>query len=48
MRLIFDYKPIMNENSLANLCQYETQIDEMVYMLYELTDEEIAIIDGKE
>jgi len=25
----------------------ETQIDEMVYKLYELTDEEIAIVEGK-
>ena len=34
--------PIINTTNLENL------IDEMVYKLYELTDEEIAIIEGKE
>jgi adenine-specific DNA-methyltransferase len=33
-------------NSKADTSQFEKQIDEMVYKLYELTDDEIAIIEG--
>jgi adenine-specific DNA-methyltransferase len=36
------------QNSKADTSQLEKKIDELVYKLYELTDEEIAIIEGKE
>jgi hypothetical protein len=33
----------LSQNSLS---QYETQIDELVYALYGITDEERAVIEG--
>lgn len=35
------------KNSDADTSKLEKQIDEMVYKLYELTEEEIAIVEGK-
>ena len=35
------------KNNEADTSKLEKQLDEMVYKLYELTEEEIAIIEGK-
>jgi len=36
------------ENPHADTSKWENEIDQLVYQLYELTDEEIAIVEGKE
>ena len=36
-----------NSQKQAKVKQYEHQIDQLVYKLYELTDEEIKIIEGE-
>jgi adenine-specific DNA-methyltransferase len=38
---------IKRENSSTNTTQLEAEIDAMVYELYDLTPEEIAIVEGK-
>jgi type II restriction/modification system DNA methylase subunit YeeA len=38
---------IRGEGGEANTSALERQIDEMVYKLYGLTDDEIAIVEGK-
>jgi len=38
---------LQNPDKQANVKEYEKQIDELVYKLYELTPEEIAIVEGK-
>jgi len=38
---------LKKENPQADTKKLETEIDKMVYKLYELTDEEIAIVEGK-
>ncbi len=38
---------LKKENPKANTSTIETEIDNMVYQLYQLTDEEIAIVGGK-
>jgi len=39
---------LQNPDKQAKVKEYEKQIDELVYKLYELTPEEIAIVEGKE
>lgn len=39
---------LQNKEKQAVVKEYEKQIDELVYKLYELTPEEIAIVEGKE
>ena len=43
VKKIIDLK---SQNPSANTTELETQIDQLVYQLYELTDEEIAIIEN--
>lgn len=38
---------VKEKNSKADTSNLENQLDEMVYKLYELTEEEIAIVEGK-
>ena len=35
------------ENPKANTIAWEREIDQLVYQLYELTDEEIMIVEGR-
>jgi hypothetical protein len=42
---IFDAK---KTNHTADTSEWEKEIDQWVYKLYELTDEEIAIVEGNE
>jgi hypothetical protein len=39
---------LQNPRKQAQVKVYEREIDQMVYELYGLTDEEIAIVEGKE
>jgi len=36
-----------SDDPQADVSRWEREIDRLVYQLYELTDEEIAIIEGK-
>jgi hypothetical protein len=36
-----------SKDPLANVSKLEHQIDQLVYQLYELTPEEIALVEGK-
>jgi len=38
---------VMTEGEISDISALEKQIDEMVYALYALTPEEIAIVEGK-
>jgi len=38
---------VMTEGEISGTATLEKQIDKMVYALYGLTPEEIAIVDGK-
>lgn len=38
---------IKNENKDANISTLEKEIDSLVYRLYDLTEEEIAIVEGR-
>ena len=40
-------KEIKIQNFKADTSQFEKQLDEMVYKLYELTEEEIKIVEGR-
>jgi hypothetical protein len=40
-------KEIKIQNFKAYTCQLEKQLDEMVYKLYELTEGEIKIVEGR-
>src|SRR5690554_2304966 len=44
--LVDEILSIKKQNSSANTTSLETQIDQLVYQLYDLTDEEIAIIEN--
>ena len=37
---------LTNSTKQANVKEYERQIDQMVYELYDLTPEEIAVVEG--
>ena len=38
---------LQNSTKQAKVCEYEKQIDQMVYKLYNLTPEEIKIVEGR-
>ena len=38
---------LQNTDKQAKVKEYERQIDQMVYKLYDLTPEEIAIVEGQ-
>ena len=40
-------RPVMTDGEISGTATTEKQIDEMVYALYALTPEEIAIVEGK-
>jgi len=42
-----DENYLQNEDKQKRVKEYEKQIDEMVYKLYDLTKKEIKIIEGK-
>lgn len=44
--LVNEILSIKNQNSLADTIELENQIDRLVYELYELTEEEIKIVEN--
>jgi adenine-specific DNA-methyltransferase len=46
-KIALDICALKNANTLANTSELEYQIDQLVYQLYGLTPEEIAIVEGK-
>ena len=46
MQILVD-KVISTKKELADTTEIETQIDQLVYKLYDLTEEEIKIIESK-
>jgi type I restriction-modification system DNA methylase subunit len=43
---VFEILSVKKQNSSANTAELESQIDQLVYQLYELTEEEIKIVEG--
>jgi hypothetical protein len=46
-KLVKDILSTKKQNPTANTIELETKIDQLVYQLYGLTEEEIAIVEGK-
>jgi hypothetical protein len=47
IKLVEEILELKKENSSADTTDLETQIDQLVYKLYELTEDEIKIVEGK-